>query len=39
MEFFKIVEVSSSEEKLRKKLQLKYLEHFSNEFFSLEEAQ
>jgi hypothetical protein len=39
MEFFKIVEVSSSEEELREKLQLKYLEHFSNEFFSLQEAQ
>lgn len=39
MEFFKIVAVSSSEEELRDKLQLKYLERFSNAFFSLEQAQ
>ena len=39
MEFFKIVAVNSSEKELRDKLQLKYLERFSNEFFSLDEAQ
>ena len=39
MEFFKIVAVNSSENELRDKLQLKYLERFSNEFFSLDEAQ
>tara|TARA_R110002050_G_scaffold37749_2_gene93456 strand:- start:1160 stop:1537 length:378 start_codon:yes stop_codon:yes gene_type:complete len=39
MEFFKIVAVNSSEKELRDKLQLKYLERFSNEFFSLEKAQ
>tara|TARA_R110002050_G_scaffold278035_2_gene423899 strand:- start:619 stop:1002 length:384 start_codon:yes stop_codon:yes gene_type:complete len=38
MEFFKIVAVTSSEEELREKLQLKHLDRFSNEFFSLEEA-
>lgn len=37
MEFFKIVELNISEEKLAEKLQLQNLEHFSNELFSLQE--